>query len=65
MKVEVNSNHKFKFPEQHTSAVDKYVMDDKLYIPYLLWVLSNISIVFFGSVLVAYIEVSYNVIITY
>lgn len=37
-------------------SVDKYLMEDKLYIPYLLWVLSNICIVFVGSFLVAYIE---------
>ncbi|XP_022123633.2 H(+)/Cl(-) exchange transporter 7 [Pieris rapae] len=51
--IEEFSNIKY---EQLKKSVDKYVLLDELYIPYLLWVLSNISIVFFGSMLVAYIE---------
>ncbi|CAK1547079.1 unnamed protein product [Leptosia nina] len=51
--IEEFSNIKYA---QLKKSVDKYVMLDKLYIPYLLWVLTNISIVFFGSVLVAYVE---------
>ncbi|CAH2106555.1 unnamed protein product [Euphydryas editha] len=42
--------------EQLKKSVDKYVFLDKLYIPYLLWVLTNICIVFIGSMLVAYVE---------
>ncbi|CAH3997340.1 H(+)/Cl(-) exchange transporter 7 isoform X1 [Pieris brassicae] len=51
--IEEFSNIKY---EQLKKSVDKYVLLDELYIPYLLWVLTNISIVFFGSMLVAYIE---------
>ncbi|XP_045497724.1 H(+)/Cl(-) exchange transporter 7 [Colias croceus] len=51
--IEEFSNIKYV---QLKKSVDKYVLLDKLYIPYLLWVLTNISIVFIGSVLVAYVE---------
>ncbi|XP_026317798.1 H(+)/Cl(-) exchange transporter 7 [Hyposmocoma kahamanoa] len=51
--IEEFSNIKYKLLKK---SVDKYVLIDKLYIPYLLWVLSNIAIVFIGSVLVAYVE---------
>ncbi|CAH0719483.1 unnamed protein product, partial [Brenthis ino] len=51
--IEEFSNIKYK---QLKKSVDRYVVLDKLYIPYLLWVLSNISIVFIGSVLVAFVE---------
>ncbi|CAK1595967.1 unnamed protein product [Parnassius mnemosyne] len=51
--IEEFSGIKYK---QLKKSVDIFVLEDKLYIPYLLWVLSNICIVFFGSVLVAYIE---------
>ncbi|XP_047023936.1 H(+)/Cl(-) exchange transporter 7-like [Helicoverpa armigera] len=46
---------KIKYRELKKS-VDTYVIQDRLYIPYLLWVLSNICIVFIGSMLVAYVE---------
>ncbi|XP_041977945.1 H(+)/Cl(-) exchange transporter 7 [Aricia agestis] len=51
--IEEFSNIKYT---QLKKSVDKYVLLDKLYIPYLLWVLTNICIVFIGSVLVAYVE---------
>ncbi|CAH2268989.1 jg16014 [Pararge aegeria aegeria] len=51
--IEEFSKIKYK---QLKKSVDTYVLLDKLYIPYLLWVLSNICIVFFGSMLVAYVE---------
>ncbi|XP_050670779.1 H(+)/Cl(-) exchange transporter 7 isoform X2 [Leptidea sinapis] len=51
--IEEFSNIKYK---QLKKSVDKYILLDKLYIPYLLWVLTNISIVFIGSMLVAYVE---------
>ncbi|XP_053607329.1 H(+)/Cl(-) exchange transporter 7 [Plodia interpunctella] len=51
--IEVFSDIKYK---ELKKSVDKYVLIDSLYIPYLLWVLSNICVVFIGSVLVAYVE---------
>ncbi|XP_077294342.1 chloride channel protein 7 [Arctopsyche grandis] len=36
--------------------VDKYVVEDKLYIPYLMWVCSNVIPVLIGATLVAYVE---------
>ncbi|KAG7302799.1 hypothetical protein JYU34_012776 [Plutella xylostella] len=51
--IEEFSNIKYS---ELKKSVDKYVIEDKLYIPYLLWVLSNIGIVFIGAVLVAYVE---------
>lgn len=46
------SSKSISFPD-----VDKYVVEDKLYIPYLMWVCSNIIPVLIGATLVAYIEV--------
>lgn len=37
--------------------MDKYVTHDKLYIPYLLWILYNVVPVLIGATLVAYVEV--------
>ncbi|XP_059045366.1 H(+)/Cl(-) exchange transporter 7 [Achroia grisella] len=51
--IEEFSSIKYK---ELKKSVDKYVLMDRLYIPYLLWVLSNICVVFIGSVLVAYVE---------
>ncbi|XP_026751549.2 H(+)/Cl(-) exchange transporter 7 [Galleria mellonella] len=51
--IEEFSNIKYK---ELKKSVDKYVLMDRLYIPYLLWVLSNICVVFIGSILVAYVE---------
>ncbi|XP_028161745.1 H(+)/Cl(-) exchange transporter 7 [Ostrinia furnacalis] len=51
--IEEFSDIKYK---ELKKSVDKYAMMDRLYIPYLLWVLSNICIVFIGSILVAYVE---------
>ncbi|KAG5883579.1 hypothetical protein JTB14_016719 [Gonioctena quinquepunctata] len=39
-----------------SKSVDKYVIEGKLYIPYLLWVLYNVVPVLIGSILVAYGE---------
>lgn len=41
---------------QLKKSVDKYILEDKLYIPYLLWISANAIPVFLGSVLVAYVE---------
>jgi hypothetical protein len=42
------------------SDVDKCISDNCLYIPYLIWVVSNMVPVVIGSLLVAYVEVSYR-----
>ncbi|XP_018570923.1 H(+)/Cl(-) exchange transporter 7 [Anoplophora glabripennis] len=39
-----------------SKSVDKYITQGKLYVPYALWILYNITPVFIGSVLVAYVE---------
>ncbi|XP_044758557.1 H(+)/Cl(-) exchange transporter 7 [Coccinella septempunctata] len=39
-----------------SDSVDKYVIEGKLYIPFLLWVALNIIPVFIGSTLVSYVE---------
>ncbi|KAL3272452.1 hypothetical protein HHI36_013932 [Cryptolaemus montrouzieri] len=36
--------------------VDKYVVEGKLYIPFLIWVVFNVVPVFIGSTLVSYVE---------
>lgn len=40
------------------TAVDHNVLNGNLYVPYLFYVLTNIIPVAFGSILVAYVEVS-------
>jgi hypothetical protein len=39
------------------SDVDQCITDNCLYIPYLIWVISNMVPVLIGSLLVAYVEV--------
>jgi hypothetical protein len=40
------------------SDVDQCISENCLYIPYLIWVISNMVPVLIGSLLVAYVEVS-------
>jgi len=42
------------------SDVDQCISENCLYIPYLVWVISNMVPVVIGSFLVAYVEVSYR-----
>jgi hypothetical protein len=42
------------------SDVDQCISENCLYIPYLIWVISNMVPVVIGSLLVAYVEVSYR-----
>jgi hypothetical protein len=42
------------------SDVDKCISENCLFIPYLIWVVSNMVPVVIGSLLVAYVEVSYR-----
>ena len=42
------------------SDVDQCISENCLYIPYLIWVVSNMVPVFIGSLLVAYVEVSHR-----
>ncbi|KAJ8979965.1 hypothetical protein NQ317_013713 [Molorchus minor] len=39
-----------------SKSVDKYVTQGKLYVPYMLWIFSNVVPVLIGSILVAYLE---------
>jgi len=42
------------------SDVDHCISENCLYIPYLIWVVSNMVPVVIGSILVTYVEVSYR-----
>jgi len=42
------------------SDVDQCISENCLYIPYLIWVVSNMVPVVIGSLLVTYVEVSYR-----